>query len=75
MGLIEDIEAKQAETIAVLESVDAKLDEVKAYILTLKSGATEAQLQRILDGLTAMKDKTDSVLAESDSLDDEPKPE
>ena len=71
MGLIEDIEAKQIEVMGVLESVDLKLDEVRAYILTLKNGATSEQLQKVLDGLTAMKAKTDSVLAESDELDNE----
>jgi len=59
-----------------LDAVDLKLDEVKAFIESLDSGADEAQLDRIsaiLDAASTQvaegKTKAEAVLAESDALD------
>ncbi|NJO69917.1 MAG: hypothetical protein HC830_12115, partial [Bacteroidetes bacterium] len=54
----------------VLNTIDAKLDEVKAYIGTLQGAATSEQLDVILGMLNSAKDKASSVLAEADALDE-----
>ena len=85
MGKLEDIEAALEEANANLavanEKLDAenlKLDEIKDFIESLEGGATEAELETLLQIATGVKDSSQSVttkasdnLAEADALDEE----
>lgn len=74
MATVEDINAKQDEVLALQAAHDAKLDEVKAFILQLLEGtATPAQLQAISDKMDQIKSGAGALLAETDAL-DEPTP-
>lgn len=68
--LTADIQALQA-TVA---ATDAKLDEVRAFIVNLQStggggGATQAQIDELAALVGATKTAAEAVLAETDALD------
>ena len=73
MATIEEVTASVTELTSTLEAVDVKLDEIKAFILSLSSPAgvvTQAQLDELAALVDAAKGKSSAVLAEADALDE-----
>lgn len=87
MTVVEDIQAKVAEansklsTIAgLVDTMDTRLDDIRAKIEALmqNGGATAAELQSILDGVTGLSDTSaaiqthaEAVVAEADDVNNE----
>lgn len=75
MTLVEDIDAKQDETLVLLGTIDTNLDALRAYVLSLlNQGATTEQLQVILDKMGTIKTKTQDISTEVEAVDDPPTP-
>jgi hypothetical protein len=71
MATVEDINAKQDEVLATQAAQNLKLDEIRAYILSLlDGGASTAQLQVILDKMNLIHVGAQENLAEADALDE-----
>lgn len=74
MATTESANQKLDDLIATLDAHDAKLDEVKAFILAIvKPIVTQEQFDAIEAKIDSAKSKADAVLAETDAL-DEPTP-
>ena len=71
MATVEEVQISLEALSAVVAATDVKLDEVRAFILSLQNGggATPEQLQALLDLVNTVKGSADSVLAEADALD------
>lgn len=71
MSTIEEVKTLALDVVAALEATDAKLDEIKTFIETLKAGSvTQEQIDALGVILTSAKDKAAAGLAEADALDD-----
>lgn len=71
MAGIEEVTAKLAEVSLVIDSIDNKTDEVKAFIETLKQSAvTPEQLEELSALVDGIKEQSQSVLGEVDALDE-----
>ncbi len=74
MATITDIQDSVGQLTATLTSIDVKLDEVKAFIETLKAGVpvTQEQIDALAAAVQGAKDSAASILTEADALDETP---
>lgn len=75
MTTIEEVNASAAALAATITQINAKLDEVRAYVVSLQSGnagATPEQLAGLLAILGGANVEAGEVLAEADSTDGTP---
>lgn len=78
MVAIEEVTAKVAELSLVVDGIDVKLDEVKAYIDSLKgSVVTQEQLDELAALVDGVSEQAKSVKSEAEALTPavEPEPE
>lgn len=72
MATIEDLQTSIAGLTTTVEAIDSKLDEVAAYVATLKAGVvSQEQLDALVALVDSAKEKASAVLAEADALDEE----
>lgn len=74
MASVEEVTEGLADANAALEQIDQKLDEVKAFIATLKGPVSQEQLDQIAALVSSVKEKSQAVLSETDALDETPSP-
>lgn len=72
MSTIEEIQTVAKDVVSALNSVNLKLDEIKAFIEGLQGNpaVTQEQLDAVMATLTSAKEEATSVLAEADALDE-----
>lgn len=75
MATFDEVKQQVTDLGLTLSQVDSKLDEISAYIATLKAGVvTQVQLDELSGMLESAKGLASANLAETDALDEEPTP-
>lgn len=73
MVTLTEVQAQVADLGLTLGQIDSKLNEVAAFIATLKAGVvTQAELDDLSAQIESLKGLASANLAEADALDDEP---
>lgn len=72
MATLEEVTTEVANLTSTIASIDSKLDEVRAFILSLSAGTvvTQEQLDALAASITAAKNAAGAVLTEADALDE-----
>lgn len=72
MATFEEVTNEVATLTSTLGTIDTKLDEIRAFIISLQAGSvvTQEQLDTLAAAITAAKNSAAAVLTETDALDE-----
>lgn len=72
MATLEEVTNEVATLTNTIVAIDTKLDEIRAFILSLSGGGvvTQEQLDALAASITSAKESAAAVLTEADQLDE-----
>lgn len=72
MSTLTEVQAEVTALTDTIVAIDTKLDEIRAFILSLSGGGvvTQEQLDALAASITSAKESAAAVLTETDSLDE-----
>lgn len=72
MSTLEEVQGEVTALTNTIVAIDTKLDEIRAFILSLSGGGvvTQEQLDALAASITSAKESAAAVLTEADQLDE-----